>query len=129
MQVCMFFESTKFQPKSYLAQTFSNRAYSVKCVSSELLRACLIWSSTKYLSTHTAKPGEQNTPSMRGLRSCSYFLFLVSYFIFSSSSAAISYFLYIISLFLFFTSFHTSYLSFCLNNRNLRFVNFTLESA
>ena len=30
-----------FWPKAYLAQTFSNRAYPVKCVSSELLRACL----------------------------------------------------------------------------------------
>ena len=29
-----------FWPKAYLAQTFSNRPYPVKCVSSELLRAC-----------------------------------------------------------------------------------------
>ena len=37
----VFFEN--FWPKAYLAQTFSNRAYPVKCVSSELLRACSLW--------------------------------------------------------------------------------------
>ena len=40
MKVCKYFESKHFRPKSYLAQTFSNRAYPVACASSELLRAC-----------------------------------------------------------------------------------------
>ena len=35
---CIFWKL--FWPKAYLAQTLSNRAYPVKCVSSELLRAC-----------------------------------------------------------------------------------------
>ena len=40
MQVCKYFESKHFRPKSYLAKTFSNRAYPAACASSELLRAC-----------------------------------------------------------------------------------------
>ena len=40
MQVCKYFESKHFRPKSYLAQTFSNRAYPAACASPELLRAC-----------------------------------------------------------------------------------------
>ena len=42
MQVCKYFESKHFWPKSYLAQTFSNRAYPAACASSELLRACFL---------------------------------------------------------------------------------------
>ena len=37
-----FWPEKPFWPKAYPAQTFSNRAYSVKCVSSELLRACFM---------------------------------------------------------------------------------------
>ena len=40
MKVCKYFESKHFWLKSFLAQTFSNRAYSAACASSELLRAC-----------------------------------------------------------------------------------------
>ena len=42
MQVYKYFESKHFRPKSYLAQTFSNRAYPAACASSELLRACFV---------------------------------------------------------------------------------------
>ena len=42
MQVCKYFELKHFLPKSYLAQTFANRAYSAACASSELLRACFV---------------------------------------------------------------------------------------
>ena len=49
MQECKYFELKHFRPKSYLAQTFSNRAYPAACASSELLRACL---SLKIRITH-----------------------------------------------------------------------------
>ena len=40
LQVCKYFGSKLFWPKPYLAQPFSKWACPVKCVSSELLRAC-----------------------------------------------------------------------------------------
>ena len=52
MQECKYFESKDFWPKSYLAQTFSNRAYLAACASSELVfivfsTSCLVLMCTR----------------------------------------------------------------------------------
>ena len=51
-----------FLHKAYPAQTFSNRAYSVKCVSSELLRACFCVIFFSFCSNISIWPGIQIVP-------------------------------------------------------------------
>ena len=69
MQVCKYFELKHFLPKSYLAQTFANRAYSAACASSELLRACLALNEVLFVPSELKWQDWKYSASQFSLRS------------------------------------------------------------